>query len=308
MSYRSRNHVFLYHAHALALGGWVRDKHSRFHPLPAIAPSVLSITGGYASACEKHVNYSTPASNLWIRDGQERAFHLYVGHAYSEVRGTVEDDVNPFGEYVTTVRSVLDDVRINDDLYVEHAEAILTSSHENPSNPAPEEEPYEPGVRVGKSNMFGVSVRGAKVTLAKHDEDHVIDEEPVYGRLSAAVHSFLLGGSPPDLPPGLCNWHKPSDLPANPPQYAVDLQRANAQAQNHFRFSLFEDVNLSGNGNDVRPFKSSIEVDNFGRIFFGEVIASHGMKQVQMFRIDLGCDNCGGVGGSGGTTNGGPMP
>jgi hypothetical protein len=27
-----------------------------------------------------------------------------------------------------------------------------------------------------------------------------------------------------------------------------------------------------------------------------------------MFRIDLGCDNCGGVGGSSGTTNGGSMP
>jgi len=29
---------------------------------------------------------------------------------------------------------------------------------------------------------------------------------------------------------------------------------------------------------------------------------------VSMFRIDLGCDNCGGVGGSGGSTNGGPTP
>ena len=89
MSYpvEGRNHMFLYHAHALALGGWVHDQHGQFAALPSLAPSVLSITGGYSAACEKNINFAIPGSYAFGASGP-RQFSLYVGHAYSEVRGT----------------------------------------------------------------------------------------------------------------------------------------------------------------------------------------------------------------------------
>lgn len=301
-----KNHIFLYHAYALPFGGYVRDLNRQFTALPAVAASVLPITGGYASASEKRVNFSVPGKYNWGLDGPS-SFSLYIGHAYSEVRGTVEDDERPFGAYTTTVRSILDDVRINDDLYIEHSEAILTSMHDNPGNDAV---PLEPGVYVGASNMYGVRVRGAKAKLNKHDE---IDKEPVYTALQSQVQQTLRapagsGGSDTSgWPVNVCNWSNPSELKDGDPEYAKDYAAINRASQNRLRYSIFEDIDLPIIPG-VKKFKSSVEVDGFGRVFFGEVIASNAMKQLTMFRINLGCDSCGDAGGSGGTTNGGSMP
>jgi len=299
--FRTKNHIFLYHAYALPFGGYVRDKNMQFTALPAIAPSVLPITGGFASASEKHVNFSVTGKYLWGLEGPG-SFNLYVGHAYSEVRGTVEDgEPGPYGPYVTTVRSVLDDVRINDDLYIEHSEAILMSMHANPSNPEPAP---EPGVFVGASEMYGVHIRGAKATLNKHQ---AIDQDPVYTTLHSQVRTMLSASVRTGWPINVCNWNNPSDVLSTDPEYARDYATINQASQNRLRYSIFEDIDLPAT-EGVKKFKSSVEVDNFGRVFFGEVIASNAMKQLTMFRINLGCDNCGDAGGSGGTTNGGPMP
>ena len=314
-----RSHQFLYHAYALALGGWFRDKNGQLTSLPSIAPSVLSITGGYGAACEKNVNFTVDGSAPF-GEGGPRGFHLFVGQAYSEVRGDVREDKNALGQYVTTVRSILDNVRINDDFYVEHAEAILESRHDVPgiNNDAPEAE-----VVVGDSNMFGVHVRGQKVGFErrakpdhyaryndlrryvdgrrpKDNETLATPQQDAFAELSEDDRNWV---------DDLCDWYDPDQVPQDV-KYARDIAKMNHDAKNHLRYSLFKNVTVP-----VDPatgikgvYKSSIDVKNFGRIFLGEVIASHGMKQVHMFRIDLGCDTCGGVGGSGGTTNGGPMP
>lgn len=309
-----RNHVFVYHGYALALGGWVRDKNRQFTALPALAPSVLSITGGFCSASEKNVNFYVPTSYVWDDQFIASSFNLFVGHAYTEVRGTVEDSDRPFGAYTTTVRSVLDDVRINDDFYVEHAEAILQSTHDNPGNDTPK---TEPEVRVANSNMSGVRVRGQKVTLNPHDD---IDRIPKYDDMNGAVQSYMkslstVGANAGKGGPGtnpwladLCNWHDPNSIPPGAPLYVQDMAKINSQSTDRFRYSLFKDAQVPPGNGIKSTFASSVDVENFGRIFFGEVLASKGTKQVTMFRIDLGCDNCGGVGGSDGTTNGGPMP
>ena len=303
-----RNHVFLYHAYALALGGWFTDRRGQLTSLPNLAPSVLPITGGYGAACEKHVNFAVPG------------FNLYVGHAYSEVRGAVQEDADPYQQYVTTVRSILDNVRINDDLYVEHAEAILQSRHDFPRNStlAPEAQVF-----VGESNMSGVQVRGEKVTFKKQGNPDryarygdLRDRVDLRRRASAPGTASALTADAESLEAvswlaDLCEWENPGAVPAEAGRYALDVATINQAAANHFRYSLFKDVSVrtGEKTNGIKSaYKSSIDVDNFGRIFLGEVIASHGMKQVNMFRIDLGCDNCGGVGGSSGTTNGGPMP
>jgi hypothetical protein len=314
MSYpkEGRNHLFLYHGYALALGGWVRDQHGQITSLPSLAPSVLSLTGGYGAASDKNVNFAVPGS-YQFGENRPRGFHLYVGHAYSEVRGTVEDDQKPYGQYVTRVRSILDNVRFNDDLYIEHAEAVLESRHDNPGNDAPV---AEAEVKVGDSDMFGVFVRGEKVQFTKRrDADHI----PRYGEMRQQVdpylqrkHEALVNGrpEPEDEDPflsDLCDWHEPIGL-EGAPRYVIDTATQNQKAQNHFRYSLFKDVQVPKAPGIKSSHKSSVDVEDFGRIFLGEVIASHGTKQVNMFRLDLGCDNCGGVGGSSGSTNGSTYP
>src|SRR5439155_19201845 len=97
----SRNHVFLYHAYALALGGWVRDRQGQLTAIN-VAPCVLSIAGGYSATSEKNVNLTIPGK-YELGERGPRSFHLFVGNAFAEVRGAEED-----GAYKTTVRSVLD--------------------------------------------------------------------------------------------------------------------------------------------------------------------------------------------------------
>jgi hypothetical protein len=288
MSYGApRDHLFLYHAYALALGGWMKDKNGNLTTIDSVAPSVLSIAGGFGSASVHNLNCGAGGKFPFGESGPE-GFSVYVGHAYTEVRGVEDEEL---GIYKTTVRSVLDNVRINDVFGVEHAEAILMSTHGKPDHDSVE----EGKVVVGDSNMSGVRVAGKGVGLEKRDG---IDSVPSYGALK------LLG---PASIASLCDWNDPAALPPGASQYAIDIATINQKSQNHLSFSLFKDVVLPETPG-ARAFKSSIDVDGFGRIFFGEVMASHGMKQVTMFRIDLGCDNCGGVGGSDGTTNGSSIP
>ena len=314
MSYVApQTHTFLYHAYALALGGWVKNKNHEPLPIRGVASSVLSITGGYSSASESHVNIGFRQKYPVGEDGPED-FGIYVGHAYTEVRGMCDD---PLGLYVTTVRSVLDDVRINDVFTVEHAETIIESRHPKPGNG----NATEGEIVVGDSNMSGVRVDGRRVTLTKRDNidrfrtfddllPRVLEHLPLMEYAGKGVEET---GDP--WLDELCSWTNPSKvLPSDDTdlEYARDIALMNRTATKHVRYSIFKDVDLDAAQYDppktVKKFGTSIFVEQFGRIFFGEVFASHGTKQATMFRIDLGCDNCGGVGGSGGSTNGGPMP
>jgi hypothetical protein len=86
------------------------------------------------------------------------------------------------------------------------------------------------------------------------------------------------------------------------PDYVRDL--AAIKSATHLRYSLFKGVDAPG----LDAYKTSIQVPGFGRIFLGEIFASRGMKQLNMIRINLGCDTCGDLTGGGGSTNGESMP
>jgi hypothetical protein len=221
--------------------------------------------------------------------------------------------------YVTTVRSVLDDVRINDVFAVEHAETIMESKHAKPGTG----DATEGEIVVGDSDMSGVRVDGHRVKLTKRNN---IDRFRTFGALLPSVQDHLRlmafagsgNGAEETGDPWLdelCSWTNESKVvPADDTDldYARDIAFMNRTPKSHVRYSIFKDVELGETRHDpsktVKNFGTSIFVEKFGRIFLGEVIASHGTKQATMFRLDLGCDNCGGVGGSGGSTNGGPMP
>jgi hypothetical protein len=276
------------------------------------------MAGGYSSASETDVNIGF-RNKFPVGDGGPSDFYIYVGHAYTEVRGAdVFDDEHPFGIYRTTVRSVLDEVRINDVFAVEHAETVLQSTHRKPGDPAGDAS--EGDVEVGDSNIAGVRVDGRRVKVEKRAN---VDRFTRYEALQPQVTDqlglmqFAGKGGPTGDPwmTDLCSWCDPNAvLPADDKdlEYARDIATQNRDSKKNFRYSIFKDVELDAPRREqprgLKTFKSSIFVPDFGRIFLGEVIASHGTKQATMFRINLGCDNCGDVGGSGGSTNGGPMP
>ena len=302
MSYRGPQ-TFHYHAYALAFGGYVTDKQHNVLPIH-VAPSVLSYAGGYGSASEINVNIGFPLKFPFGEEGTPD-FHIYIGRAFTEVSGidTGEDDrAKPFK---TMVRSILDDVRINDVVAIGHSEAILTSTHGK--------DEQEGHIVVGDSDVFGLRVAGKEVHLNKRSLARLA---PTFAGLQGQLNtqpapSALSGkGSVSDSWfDNLFDWNDPDAVPDDPDlRYARDIaeqnRRIHAQMERSARFSLFDAVDAPG----LKTYKSSIFVENFGRIFLGEVIVSHGTKEVTMFRIDLGCDNCGDVGGSGGSTNGGPPP
>jgi hypothetical protein len=313
MSFEPVNHVFLYHAYALALGGWVKTG-GRVTPIEGIAPSVLSVAGGFGSASAHHVNTGVRGQYPFGLTGPGD-FYVYVGHAYTEVRGEENEDA---GEYRTSVRSVLDNVRINDVLSIDHAEAILRSTHRKPD---PDGNAPDAEIVVGDSNILGVNVAGTAVDLARHTAPagvptFNIDGKPSFDTLQPLIGPHMKeaalvgkGGSTSDAwLDEVCDWHDPNLLTDDPPPYAVNLAEMNQRANSHFRYSLYRSATVTKTTPGVRAYKSSVEVEKFGRIYFGEVFASHGTKQVTMFRLDLGCDNCGGMGGSGGSTNGSTYP
>ena len=298
MSYKETNHVFLYHAYALAAGGWVRRQGSgEYEALESIAPAVLSIAGGFSSSVRYNVNCAPLRRNPFGNTGPSE-FFVHVGHAYTEIRGRQQDDQNAYNEYVTTVRSVLDDFRINDVVHVEHAETIVESRHAVPGNGQP---PGEGRVFAGRSNADGVTVAGQRIDLVKYGD---VDDEPTYG----GMRETMAAGRPGTLIGDLAQSN--GVAAKNAPKYVKDLCGNSANA---LRYSLFKSISgfpayEPGYDDDTHCYGAAIHVKGFGRIYFGEVFASHGMKQVTMLRFDLGCDECGGYGGSGGSTNGTTFP
>lgn len=309
MSYTPIDHVFLYHAYALALGGWLK-RDGRITPIDNVAPSSLSVIGGYGSAAAYNVNFAATTESP-VGDGGPKSLYIHVGHAYTEVRGVEDESENPLGLYKTTVRSVIDDFRINDVVSIEHAEAVLVSRHEKPDKNGNKPEGK---VHVGQSNMSGLSVDGKHVDLQKHD---LIDDEPTYGAMRDQVDAYLNSTATP-APAGaaattaiapslqwaaqLCDCADLRGPAPGMPDYVRDL--AAIKSATHLRYSLFKGVDAPG----LDAYKSSIQVPGFGRIFLGEIFASRGMKQLNMIRINLGCDTCGDLTGGGGSTNGESMP
>src|SRR5947209_15955172 len=72
MSYKGpRDHIFLYHAYALALGGWMKDKNGNLTTIDSVAPSVLSIAGGFGSASVHNLNCGARGKHPFGDSGPE---------------------------------------------------------------------------------------------------------------------------------------------------------------------------------------------------------------------------------------------
>lgn len=270
--YNKIDHLFLYHGYAHAFGGWV-EQDNRYHPVSSVASSVLPLFGGKGSARERNFTFTVK--------GQKATFFVSIGEAVTEVDGIVTSE-DADGVYRTTVRSIVDDLTINDVVHVSHLEAVMESIHPKWQPPAPKPEAV---VRLGMSRVDHMTVEGKPVTVTI---DPKIDDFRTYA--------------------DMCKRSKAAPSTAAPstgrtlPHYEADL--AAIESQTVLRCSIASSV--SGKGLDING--TSINVPDFGRIYVGELFVSHGTRRLNMLRFNLGCANCGDFAGGSGGINGDTMP
>lgn len=271
------DHLFLYHGYAHAFGGWVEES-NRYHPVRSVASSVLPLFGGKGSARERNFTFTVK--------GQKSDFFVSIGEAATEVDGIVTSE-DADGVYRTTVRSIVDDLTINDVVHVSHLEAVMESIHPKWSLDAQKrgEQKPEAKVRLGLSRIDHMTVQGEPVTVTI---DPKIDDFRTYTDMckrSKAAPSTAAPSPGKTLPP-----------------YEADL--AEIESQTVLRCSIASSV--SGKGLDIHG--TSINVPDFGRIYVGELFVSHGTRRLNMLRFNLGCANCGDLASGSGGINGDTMP
>lgn len=266
------HHLFLYHGYAHAFGGWVEESY-RYHPVSSVASSVLPLFGGKGSARERDFTFTVK--------GRKSDFFVSIGEAVTEVSGIVTSE-DADGVYRTTVRSIVDDLTINDVVHVSHLEAVMESIH-----PKWEPDPQKPGARKPE----------AKVRLGMSRIDHMtVEGKPVTVTIDPKIDNFTT----------YATMRKRSKAAPSPgvamPTYAANL--AAMQSKTVVRCSIASSV--SGEGLDISG--TSIDVPDFGRIYVGELFVSHGTRRLNMLRFNLGCDNCGDLASGSGGINGDTMP
>ena len=274
--YNPIDHLFLYHGYAHAFGGWV-EQDNRYRPVSSVASSVLPLCGGKGSARERDFRFTAK--------GRKSDFFVSIGEAVTEVDGIVTSEGDE-GVYRTTVRSIVDDLTVNDVVHVSHLEAVMESIHPKwtPDERKRGVPKPEAKVRLGMSRIDHMTVDGKSVTVTI---DPNIDDFTTYSgmceRMSNAASRMR------------------ANMKTQPP-YAADLEKI--ESKTVARGSIVSSV--SGKGLDISG--TSIDVPDFGRIYVGELFVSHGTRRLNMLRFNLGCDNCGDLAAGSGGINGDTMP
>lgn len=292
MSYEKRDSLFLYHAYALGLGGWV-ERDGRKYPIDSLAPGVLSVVGGETKT-------TSPAWRFKQDD-----FYVSVDSAVARLWTEETDDA-----WISNVETTLSGFDLSGRVQARTIVARLTSTHKKQVDPRrPRKERAK--ISFKGSRIEGLSIERKEVPFGADD---VLDEFATHGELT----SVLAGKNQPKPRPGLdaraCaawggNYKRRSLLTSvrGDAPYVTDLvkkfvspgvTRCTIAAQE------IPDLGLK----HVRPRGYSVEIEDFGRVFFGEMIVSNGMKRLNMVRWDLGCTNCGGGTGGAADVNGESMP
>ncbi|HET7437124.1 MAG TPA: hypothetical protein VFN10_20615 [Thermoanaerobaculia bacterium] len=292
MSYEPKDHIFLYNGYALGAGGRVEvnDK-PLFLNTPA---SVLSITGGgEARSRSENVRFG---KKPFFRTRRPH-FFMHIGMVETEaIGGEVGDN------YVTTTRSVVRGLNVNNVLTADLVVGQTKSIHRKSGR---YENGDEPSVIVEEpSTIEGLKIHGRPVKLTK---DRILPNLHTFRDLNNAVsglESSALNGYE------ATSWRKAfrkqnlMDPDDTQPPYVRDLANASLMARNVVRCSIFDSVKADGCDNHGY----SVEVPEFGRIFFGELFVNEGMKRLSMIRIDLGCTFCGSANVGQNGTNGETFP
>lgn len=283
MSYESQEQIFLYHGYGLGIGGYL-ERYGSHIPIPSIGSVALSMAGGEAVA-------SSGAWSWAPEDEPDPPKGFRISVRGIRARLWTEETRK---EWVTNAEVVVKGFNLCDRVEIGQMVTRLRSVHTKNAGK------HQPRISFQGSGLWNVKIEGepAGVTI---DDD--LDEFATHDELKDVV-----GGKRPTR---FCpnNLHAPQAsqqaLQAKP-DYFVDL-REKYKNDSHTRCSIVGDIR-KGREKHPKAKGYSVEIEDFGRIFFGEMLVSDGMKRLNLIRWDLGCDDCGGGTGGSADLNGEPMP
>lgn len=275
--------MYLYHAHAVALGGTVERPTQQI--IPALGACSLALSGGTSSAKESSFDNGLVAFDS----------------AQSDITGGVETR-NGATVYVTGVNISINGLNIRNMVMVDQMVLRLASEHQEPS---------PPGTPWGEPKTFTTGCHFDNLKIAGHSVGVVTDHRffsdfPTHGHLETAwggtararVESRLMGSTINPAP-------GPTD-----PGHLHDIyngyqrQKGSSTLKPTVLCSFVQSVGPIS-GTEITNWGSIIRIPQFGTLYLGEVVSCPGHRRVNMFRLQLGSpDGAGldvGTGGSNGT-------
>lgn len=288
MSYESKDQIFLYHAYALGLGGYV-ERNNQQLAIPSIGSAALAMAGGMACSDSGFFEWAPPCE-----PAPPKGFYISVGSVSAKLWSQEEDD------YWTTNAEVrVSNFNLCERVKIGLMVNRLTSKHKKRACKTFQRgRDDQPRISFKDSQFWNVTVDGEGVDVGINRD---LDQHQSHDELKQAIAA--------DRPPKGYGAFCARNLLAaedEAPEYVRDLARKYT-SDRLTRCSIVGEVKKSERlPHAVHGY--SMELEDFGRVFFGEMIVADGMKRLNMIRWDLGCDNCGGGGGGSSDMNGMPSP
>ena len=283
MSYEKRIEEHLYHAFALGVGGFL-ERDRKKQPIPIAAPNALSVSGGSGMSQQKGYEFTYRDSKRKGRD-----FSITIDEVTTEVAATELED-----RWLTMGRAELRNVNINNVVKADLVRGVLTSVHMKRKTLRAKKQ--EAPISAKGSAFENLTVNGVPVRLAMDD---TIETNPTHEKL----RKFMSGRLKEAASFRSRNFLEKSGLKDD---YVCDMERfINAS---HIRCSIYSEIALERDTDGVKQHCYSLDIENFGRLYIGEIVVSNGSKRLNMLRFDLGCDNCGGGTGGSVDVNGETVP
>jgi len=283
MSYESRDQIFYYHGYALGLGGFIERKGTML-AIPSVGSAALSVAGGNACVQSGPFSWTPPCDP----PPEQGGFSISVDSVTSQLSAKEDKDF-----WTTEAEVRITNFNLCNRVKVGLMVNRMVSQHKKRLCPTfdPEKD-HQPRIMVGESQYFNVLIDGEPIDVRV---DQGLDQ---YAR-HAELQTFMNQNQ------AYCN-HSLTQCGTNAPEYVQDLVHKHT-SPHLTRSSIVQPIPPPQHDRySVHGY--SIDIPNFGRIFFGEMHAADRMKRLNMIRWNLGCDNCGDGSGATGDMNGLPMP
>jgi hypothetical protein len=286
--------MYLFHAHAVALGGTLERPVSQ--NIAGLATCCLPLSGGTSSASSGKFDNGL----------------VSFDSAQSDLTGSIEVR-NGQNFYVTGVSIVMNKLNVRNMFVADQVVLRLASEH-NPKPPQSTSTVHGAGLPLDEPSIITTGCHFDKLKIAGHpvtlDMVHdVFHSLPTYADCekdwtlgeNSKLRKTLMGST---LNPA------PSE---NDPQHlqdiyqSFDLQRNSTTLRPNVLCSFVQRVN-GINGTEIDTWGPIIKIPQFGTIYLGEVLISAGYRHVAMFRLQLGSPDGAGFSGPSGGSNGSTVP
>lgn len=291
--YETQDQIFLYHGYGLACGGYVERKGERF-AIDSVAAGAISIAGGYSETTQKEWRYPGPKSPRGSRGSAPPGdFFISIGETTTRVWSDWKQDEE--GAWVTTAESRVSGFNLDGVVTADLLVARLTSVHYKQRKGVKKQQP-----RISfKGSAFGnLKVKIARTAIPESMAipiDEVLDDFQTHSELKDALNGKVMPKPRKGFTAGACKaWSRDVGVrnllegDDRDREYVRDL-RKKFVSKSLTRCSIAGPLSRP---NGIGGKGYSIEIDGWGRVFFGEMIVSDSMKQLSMIRFDLGCDTC----------------